>query len=289
MFDTSNIETKTKRLKKYYDLCYKLWYEKYSQSDEFKFKDPDIKVFCDYQIKYETDNYNKAKDIYKEYFKTEFSDYKNVYLEFIKLLEENKKDNVCNFKEIKEQHINDFVHIILKFIDELLNDGKINRLTRKFDEEVKNEDEWRDYFRGLFNDYKERNFEAIPEAKIRDGRIDLNVKDKNDNNREYKFEFKLWYNDDKRQIVEQICSYLTDFNKYGFIIMINTCKQKKIEEKYENIVKQPEMKYQEETWMPIKYNDYYFYRSIHEFNAIKEIYHFIINPNRIIKKKRKII
>jgi len=96
MFDIVNTETKTKRLKQYYELCYKLWYKKYTQTNEFDFKNPDINNFCDYQIKYETDYYNKAKDIYKNYFKADFPEYENVYFEFIRLLKEKKTNKRSN-------------------------------------------------------------------------------------------------------------------------------------------------------------------------------------------------
>ena len=210
--------------------------------------------------------------------------YEKYILEWIDI-EEKKITSInqrtyINFNEIKEQHINKFVNILLNFIDELLNDDKINRLIRELNEGKKNEDKWRNYFRDCFDDYKKLNFKVIPEAIIRNDRIDLKVKNLSDNI-EYKIEFKLWYNPDKKNIVQQIRKYLTDFDKYGFIIIINTNKTKDIRKEYEKIATNSDTKYKEKTWKPIKYNDYEFlYSSIHEIVTEKEIYHFIINPYR---------
>ena len=89
-FGSLDVETKSDRLQKYYDLCYKLWYGQYVKSDEFKFKDPDISAFCNYQIEFEKENYNKAKDDYKKYFDSEFESHKRIYIEFINSLEAKK-------------------------------------------------------------------------------------------------------------------------------------------------------------------------------------------------------
>jgi hypothetical protein len=203
-----------------------------------------------------------------------------IFEQIEELEKKTRATSLHDFSEIKEPHINKFVNILLKFIQELDDDDAINRLIRKLDNGIKNEGEWRDYFRDCFNDYKTENFKVVQEAETRDNFIDLKVEN---NERIYNIEFKLWYNRDKINIIKQIREYLTNFDKYGFIIMINDNKTKTINNEYEQLVKNSNNNYLNGTWKIIKFKDYEFYRSVHDIIGEKEIYHFILNPYRNVK------
>lgn len=60
-------------------------------------------------------------------------------------------------------------------------------------------------------------------------------------------------------------------------------KTKTINDEYEQIIKNSNNNYINGTWEIIKFNDYEFYRSVHDIIGEKEIYHFILNPYRNVK------
>ncbi len=93
-------------------------------------------------------------------------------------------------------------------------------------------------------------------------------------------EFKGWWNQDTKTSPEQICSYLTDFEKDGYIFMINHLKKKEIVADYKELITKPPMNYIADSWKEHNYEntDMVYYESKHQF-AVKEktIYHFIFN------------
>lgn len=103
-------------------------------------------------------------------------------------------------------------------------------------------------------------------------------------------EFKGWWNRDKKNLADQLCSYLTDFEQQGYVFMINPLKQKDIAEQYKQLLTAPEMGYIENSWQEHKVEgaDFSFYESRHQF-GIKEktIYHFIFNVYFSHQRRRK--
>jgi len=95
-------------------------------------------------------------------------------------------------------------------------------------------------------------------------------------------EFKGWWNADKIDAPQQLCSYLTDFEREGYIFMINDCKRKQIDHDYQAMVMRPAMNYITGSWRSQQhgYTDFYFHRSCHQFEGkIKTINHFIFNAH----------
>jgi hypothetical protein len=102
-------------------------------------------------------------------------------------------------------------------------------------------------------------------------------------------EFKGWWNQDKKKLPEQICSYLSDFEKDGYIFMINHLETKSIVEEYRILITAPATNYISDSWREhtIKNTDYKYYESKHKFSVNeKTLYHFIFNAhfsNRIVR------
>ena len=122
---------------------------------------------------------------------------------------------------------------------------------------------------------KGAGYKTVPESKKGANRIDLKIYKNLD---VYKVEFKGWWNNDKKEIVSQINQYLTDFDDYGFIFIIND-KQKIIKEKYFELIKSDSSNYIKDSIKPITVDNFKYYRSSHNFgdNAEKELFHFIFN------------
>lgn len=110
------------------------------------------------------------------------------------------------------------------------------------------------------------------------GRIDLKVI--LPGQEEKIIEFKGWWNHDKTNTAEQICNYLTDFEKVGYVFMINHLKKTDIKDLYKNIISTPEMNYIENSWreIPQEGSAFMYYESNHQFaGKEKLIRHFIFN------------
>jgi len=110
------------------------------------------------------------------------------------------------------------------------------------------------------------------------GRIDLKISHKTFG--EKIIEFKGWWNQDKKSSPEQICSYLTDFEKEGYIFMINHLDKKDIVPAYRELITQTSMNYVDDSWKEHKFEntDMVYYESKHKFAVkVKTIYHFIFN------------
>ena len=111
-----------------------------------------------------------------------------------------------------------------------------------------------------------------------DGRIDLKISHKLFG--EKIIEFKGWWNQDKKNSPEQICSYLTDFEKDGYIFMINHLEKKDIVAEYKELITNPLMNYIADSWIEHKFQntDMVYFESKHQF-VVKEktVFHFIFN------------
>ncbi len=111
-----------------------------------------------------------------------------------------------------------------------------------------------------------------------DGRMDLKITDKSFSDKIV--EFKGWWNYDKKDIPQQICNYLTDFEREGYVFLINHCRDKDITCKYKDLITKPGSHYIPSSWTEYKsgLTDFTYYESRHS-SATKEktIFHFIFN------------
>lgn len=172
-----------------------------------------------------------------------------------------------------ENKSNSFVQLLITGIKELQERGvKEPFIFNLKNSNEKDESGFRDWFSVFF---QRHGFVALPERKKEKGRIDLIVK--HDDFGEKKIEFKIWYNPDKKEIVNQIYSYLTDFNNEGYIFMINDMKSQIIEE-YKCIVTQNLKNNWDGTWDILNNDGYEYFKSGHNIGAnLKTIYHFNFN------------
>ena len=102
-------------------------------------------------------------------------------------------------------------------------------------------------------------------------------------------EFKGWWNQDKTNLPEQICSYLTDFENEGYSFMINHLKSKDISLEYKDLITQSVTNFIADSWKEHKFEntDMIYYESRHKF-GVKEkiIYHFIFNAFYSVAKEK---
>lgn len=124
--------------------------------------------------------------------------------------------------------------------------------------------------------YKDASVTA--EEEKGNGRIDLKISSKVLGTKIV--EFKGWWNQDKINTAKQICSYLTDFEKDGYVFMINHLKSKEITSEYKALIACESTHYLLDSWKEhkVQNSDFFYYESKHQF-ATKEkvIYHFIFN------------
>lgn len=95
-------------------------------------------------------------------------------------------------------------------------------------------------------------------------------------------EFKGWWNQDKEQVVEQVCGYLTDQHPEGYIFMINDNKNKPIVEPYKAKVATENMGYIPDSWFShtVPGTQITYFESKHKLAIhTKTLYHFIFNAN----------
>lgn len=86
-------------------------------------------------------------------------------------------------------------------------------------------------------------------------------------------EFKGWWNQSKYNTVEQICNYLTEFEKVGYIFMINHLKNKDITSDYKKMIISNEINY-----IPNSFEE-------HKFKILTSI---ILHQNTYTIQKRKL-
>ena len=169
---------------------------------------------------------------------------------------------------------NSFLHLLISGIYELQEKRGDKEYFIHYLKKNNEKDEagFRDWFSEFFQRY---GCKTLPDRKKENKKIDLVVK--YDDFGEKKIEFKIWYNPDKEEIVNQIYSYLTDFNDEGYIFMINDTKSPIIDE-YKKIVTQNPQNKWDEKWETQVYNGLPYYTSRHNIGANpKTIHHFIFN------------
>ncbi len=210
------------------------------------------------------------------------SDWKDRH-SYIKLLKEWLKGEKIFVKEISLLFRDTEVHI--DFIKDLINgiwvlqknDTNEPCIINVRENKPDKETSFRYWFKNFFTArYPDASVTA--EEEKGSGRIDLKISHKLLG--EKIIEFKGWWNQDKKKSPEQICGYLTDFEKDGYVFMINHLEKKEIIIDYKELVMQPSMNYVADTWKEHRYEntDMIYYESKHKF-AVKEktVYHFIFN------------
>ncbi|TXJ28086.1 MAG: hypothetical protein E6Q24_07095 [Chitinophagaceae bacterium] len=135
-------------------------------------------------------------------------------------------------------------------------------------------------FRDWFNTFLSGRFkDAIISAEEEKGNGCIDLKINYPGMGIYVIEFKGWWNYDKGQLPEQVCGYLTDFEKSGYVFMINHCKEKDIAEEYKKLIISS-AQYIVNSWVERKIDntDYSYYVSRHKYGPKeKEIIHFLFN------------
>lgn len=200
--------------------------------------------------------------------------------EFQKEFWEIEKDNFQTKLQIEESKMPSFIDYFIKGIKELQNQGNNQECIRNINNELFHEAPFRNYFKALLS----QNFDSVEaEPEKCNGRIDLKIQDKKLNS-SIIIEFKGWWNRDKYNVTEQTLSYLTDFERDGYIFIINHLKSKNIINDYQKKIISPKTNFVKGTWKELKYKstDFSYFISEHEVEGkIKILYHFIFNTNKV--------
>ncbi len=193
------------------------------------------------------------------------------YIDSIKkLAAEVPKENGLKVKEKVFDFVTDFIDGIKLLQSQDINADCIRKLK---EENKKDESSFRYWFQMCLT---MKGYCAEPEPQKGNGRIDLKVMHSTISNKI--IEFKGWWNNDKKEIINQLYGYLTEFEGEGYIFMINNTKEN-IVEKYKELIIPSEMKYIDNTWEEIlvEPTEYSYFKSKHNFTRIKTVYHFIFS------------
>lgn len=124
-----------------------------------------------------------------------------------------------------------------------------------------------------------RDWGCVSEYTIFEGRTDLAIHDKNDQNRMLRIEFKVWGRNDYKEIPEKPLKYISDQESIGVVLMINPSKHKRIGDEYrENVASSPTdcLGIIDRPFGDELFPDHFV--SIHErVNARAEILHIVLN------------
>lgn len=165
-------------------------------------------------------------------------------------------------KEVKltlttKNFITDFIDGIKTLLQEDTSVTFIDNLKNK---ESRLEAPFRNWFSSWF---KARRYATSKEQLKGKGHIDLTIVhiDLSDKI----IEFKGWWNPHKKQIIQQLYKYLTQFEGEGYIVMINDSK-KPILNQYKKIVTGQETGYCKNTWKLLNHKpgDFQYYKSEHQ-------------------------
>ena len=202
--------------------------------------------------------------------------------DFIRLLDKWLGDEKEFLKDIKEEVYKkspmQFIHDLLQGMHLLQREGVKQYCIRNIRENGRDKEfEVRSWFRNWFAG---RYPDAAVTAEEQQGNGHMDLRIARQGSMDKIIEFKGWWNSDKTDTPHQICSYLTDFQKEGYIVMINHLKRGEIDAKYKSIASSTIMNYVPDTWAIYQYQqtDVSFYQSRHQFDGkTKTIYHFILN------------
>ncbi len=178
--------------------------------------------------------------------------------------------------EITGKPSQEFIDILINGIRELQTQDVNAECIRK----IKRQQERKEaLFRDWFKTYFAAKFDSVyAESEKGNGRIDLKIQDNIFGTKI--IEFKGWWNNDKKYVTRQIIAYLTDFEKDGYVIMINHNKKKNITSDYISNIKNHEMGYIENSLEEKKYQNtgFDYFTTKHSDNIrVKTLNHFILN------------
>ena len=133
-------------------------------------------------------------------------------------------------------------------------------------------------FRNYFNSWFEaRRYQVAMESIKGPGHIDLKVSHEEIGDKIV--EFKGWWNTKKIKIIQQLYSYLTQFEGDGYILMINSNKSS-ITGKYKDMITTRSAGYIKGSWELVKHQNtsFLYFISKHKLGThIKEVHHFILD------------
>ena len=124
-----------------------------------------------------------------------------------------------------------------------------------------------------------RDFGVMSEYTTFEGRTDLAIQDRNDQERLLRIEFKVWGRNDYKEIPEKPLKYFSDYEKVAIILMINPRKRKQIGDDYRRNVKSSPTNVVAIVDKPFGdelYPDHFV--SVHEHvDARREVLHIVLN------------
>lgn len=220
--------------------------------------------------KYETFNTNIStyQTLLSEWFKDE-KEFLNEIIPVLKRKQESKQFIDCLIEGLFEMQRQD---VNVQAIRDIKNNSKKDESGFRFFMKT--------FLKGSF-----LNAVLSSEEVKGNGRIDLKITESILG--EKIIEFKGWWNNDKSTIVQQICSYLTDVNKEGYIIIINQNQHKSIVDEYKTLATDRSTYCIE--WQVLQYpgTAFTYYKSIHQFpNATKEVFHLVYNVYSSTERKK---
>lgn len=182
-------------------------------------------------------------------------------------------ETILALADVKRDFVLDMVSGMRQLQKNGLNEACISNVKEN---QPDKESSFRYWFKNFFS-ARYPNAIVTAEEEKGNGRIDLKVII---GNNEKIIEFKGWWNSDKAELISQISSYLTDFEKEGYIFMINHLKTKDIVPGYKTLMTQESMGYLQDTWAVHQFDntDMHYFSSKHKI-GVKEkvVYHFIFN------------
>ncbi len=193
---------------------------------------------------------------------------------FIELIDATQLLNSYNYylnNKPKENRIRIFIKDLIAGIYHLEEELDLNELQKIYTEK-KSES----FFRDIISFYlKGAGYKTIAESKKGANRIDLKILKSSD---VFKVEFKGWWNNDKKDIVNQINQYLTDFDDNGFVFIVND-KQKNIKDEYFELIENDTSHYIKNSLKNELIDNFEFYCTTHYSTDSheKKLYHFVFN------------
>lgn len=193
---------------------------------------------------------------------------------FIRLIDTTQLLNSYNYylnNKPKENRIREFIKDLIAGIYHLQEELDLNELQKIYTTK-KSES----LFRDILSFYlKGAGYKTIAESKKGANRIDLKILKNSD---VFKIEFKGWWNNDKKDIVNQINQYLTDFDNDGFVFMVND-KQKNIKNEYFELIANDISHYVKNSLKKEFIDNFEVYCTTHYSTDSheKKLYHFVFN------------